>query len=244
MTILLTPFVSCSAKLPIYAVFAAAFFPQHGALVMLALYIGGIGMGILAALIYSHTAFQGHSVPFVMELPNYRFPSAKSVGLLLWEKARDFIQKAFTVIFVATIVIWFLQTFDVRLNVVSDSADSLLAMVGRLIAPILAPLGFGDWRAAAALIAGFTAKEAVVSTLSVLTGTTMASLSGSLGGLFTTQAALSFLTFTLLYTPCAAAVGTVRQELGRRRDAAAFVTIQCVIAWFAALVVYQISRLL
>ncbi len=244
MTILLTPFVSCSAKLPIYAVFAAAFFPQHGALVMLALYVCGIGMGILAALIYSHTAFQGHSVPFVMELPNYRFPSAKSVGLLLWEKARDFIQKAFTVIFVATIVIWFLQTFDVRLNVVSDSADSLLAMVGRLIAPILAPLGFGDWRAAAALIAGFTAKEAVVSTLSVLTGTTMASLSGSLGGLFTTQAALSFLTFTLLYTPCAAAVGTVRQELGRRRDAAAFVTIQCVIAWFAALVVYQISRLL
>lgn len=243
MTILLTPFVSCSAKLPIYAVFTAAFFPRHGALVMLALYVGGIVMGILAALIYSHTVFRGHSVPFVMELPNYRFPSAKSVGLLLWEKARDFIQKAFTIIFVATIVIWFLQTFDIRLNVVSDSADSLLAMVGRLIAPIFAPLGFGDWRAASSLIAGFTAKEAVVSTLSVLTGTTVASLAGSLDGLFSMRAAVSFLTFTLLYTPCAAAVGTVRQELGRRRDAFAFVAIQCAVAWAAAFVVFQISRL-
>lgn len=243
MTILLTPFVSCSAKLPIYAVFAAAFFPGHGALVMLGLYVWGIAMGILAATVYSRTAFKGHSVPFVMELPNYRFPSAKSVGLLLWEKARDFIQRAFTVIFVATIVIWFLQTFDIRLNVVRDSSDSLLAAVGRLIAPVLAPLGFGDWRAASALIAGFTAKEAVVSTLSVLTGTTAASLAGSLGGLFSARTALSFLVFTLLYTPCAAAVGTVRQELGRRRDAAAFVVIQCAVAWAAAFVVYQVLRL-
>lgn len=243
MTIMLTPFVSCSAKLPIYAVFAAAFFPGHAALVMLALYAWGIVMGILAAVAYSRTVFKGHSVPFVMELPNYRFPSAKSVGLLLWEKARDFIQRAFTVIFVAAIVIWFLQTFDIRLNVVHDSSDSLLAAVGRVIAPVLAPLGFGDWRAASALIAGFTAKEAVVSTLSVLTGTTMASLAGSLGGLFSTRAALSFLVFTLLYTPCAAAVGTVRQELGKRRDAVAFVVIQCAVAWIVAFVVYQVFRL-
>lgn len=242
MTILLTPFVSCSAKLPIYAVFAAAFFPGHSALVMLVLYAAGIALGILAALFYSHTAFQGHSVPFVMELPNYRFPSAKSVGLLLWEKARDFIQKAFTVIFIATILIWFLQTFDIRLNVVDNSADSLLAFIGRLIVPILAPLGFGDWRAASALIAGFSAKEAVVSTLGVLTGTTMASLSGSLGGLFSTRAAMSFLVFTLLYTPCAAAVGTVRQELNRR-DAFAFVVIQCAVAWLAAFVFYQAACL-
>jgi len=240
MTILLTPFMSCSAKIPIYAVFTAAFFPDRGALVMIALYAGGIVMGILAALLYSRTAFRGHSVPFVMELPNYRFPSAKSVGLLLWEKAKDFIQKAFTIIFAATIVIWFLQTFDARLNVVTDGSASLLAAIGRLIAPLLTPLGFGDWRAAASLIAGFTAKEAVVSTLSVLTGTTVSTLSGSLGALFSPRAAVSFLVFTLLYTPCAAAVGTVRQELGRRRDAVMFVVLQCLIAWIAAFAVYHL----
>ncbi len=243
MTILLTPFMSCSAKIPIYAVFASAFFPDYGALVMIGLYAGGIVMGILAALVYNKTAFRGNSVPFVMELPNYRFPSAKSVGLLLWEKARDFIQRAFTVIFIATIAIWSLQTFDAHLNVVQEGADSLLAIVGRFLAPLLAPLGFGDWRAAAALIAGFTAKEAVVSTLSVLTGTTVTTLAGSLGGLFTTRTALSFLVFTLLYTPCAAAVGTVRQELGRRRDALAFVLIQCLIAWVASFVVYRFVSL-
>lgn len=244
MTILLTPFMSCSAKIPIYAVFVSAFFPRYRALVMIGLYAGGIVIGILAALLYNKTAFRGNSIPFVMELPNYRFPSAKSVGLLLWEKARDFIQKAFTIIFAATIVIWFLQTFDTHFNVVSDGSLSLLAMVGRFLAPILAPLGFGSWQAAAALIAGFTAKEAVVSTLSVLTGTTVATLAGSLGGLFTTKAALSFLVFTLLYTPCVAAVGTVRQELGRHRDALFFVAIQCLIAWIVSFVFYRLILLL
>ena len=178
-----------------------------------------------------------------MELPNYRFPSAKSVGLLLWEKARDFIQRAFTIIFAATIVIWFLQTFDSHLNVVSDGSLSLLAAVGRFLSPVLAPLGFGDWRVASALIAGFTAKEAVVSTLSVLTGTAVSALSGSLSALFTTRSALSFLVFTLLYTPCVAAVGTVRQEMGRRRDALYFVVIQCLIAWAAAFLFYRLLLL-
>ncbi len=243
MTILLTPFMSCSAKIPIYAVFVAAFFQRYRALVMIALYAGGIVVGILAALVYSKTAFRGHSVPFVMELPNYRFPSAKSVGLLLWEKARDFVQRAFTIIFVATILIWFLQTFDSRLNVVAQSGESLLASLGRLLAPILAPLGFGDWRVASALVAGFTAKEAVVSTLSILTGTTTATLAGSLSALFTPIAAVSFLTFTLLYTPCVAAVGTVRREMGRRRDALFFVVIQCVIAWIMAFLVYRLLLL-
>ena len=243
MTILLTPFMSCSAKIPIYAVFVAAFFQRYRALVMIALYAGGIVVGILAALVYSRTAFRGHSVPFVMELPNYRFPSAKSVGLLLWEKARDFVQRAFTIIFVATILIWFLQTFDSRLNVVAQSGESLLASLGRLLAPILAPLGFGDWRVASALVAGFTAKEAVVSTLSILTGTTTATLAGSLSALFTPITAVSFLTFTLLYTPCVAAVGTVRREMGRRRDALFFVVIQCVIAWIMAFLVYRLLLL-
>ena len=243
MTILLTPFMSCSAKIPIYAVFVAAFFQRYRALVMIALYAGGIVVGILAALVYSKTAFRGHSVPFVMELPNYRFPSAKSVGLLLWEKARDFVQRAFTIIFVATILIWFLQTFDSRLNVVAQSGESLLASLGRLLAPILAPLGFGDWRVASALVAGFTAKEAVVSTLSILTGTTTATLAGSLSALFTPITAVSFLTFTLLYTPCVAAVGTVRREMGRRRDALFFVVIQCVIAWIMAFLVYRLLLL-
>ena len=243
MTILLTPFMSCSAKIPIYAVFVTAFFPEYRALVMIGLYAGGIVLGILAALIYNKTAFRGNSIPFVMELPNYRFPSAKSVGLLLWEKARDFIQRAFTIIFAATIVIWFLQTFDSHLNVVSDGSLSLLAAVGRFLSPVLAPLGFGDWRVASALIAGFTAKEAVVSTLSVLTGTAVSALSGSLSALFTTRSALSFLVFTLLYTPCVAAVGTVRQEMGRRRDALYFVVIQCLIAWAAAFLFYRLLLL-
>ena len=243
MTILLTPFMSCSAKIPIYAVFVAAFFQKYQALVMIGLYVGGILVGILAALIYNKTAFRGHSVPFVMELPNYRFPSAKSVGLLLWEKARDFIQRAFTIIFVATILIWFLEAFDTRLNLVANDGESLLAALGRFIAPVLAPLGFGDWRVASALVAGFTAKEAVVSTLSILTGTTVATLSGSLGALFTTKTAVSFLVFTLLYTPCVAAVGTVRKEMGRRRDALFFVVIQCLIAWVMSFLVYRLMLL-
>lgn len=180
MTIMLIPYVSCSAKIPIYAVFSAAFFPEHAALAMICLYLGGMLVGILVALLLNHTAFRGKPMPFVMELPNYRLPSAKSVCLLMWDKAKDFIERAFTVIFLATLIIWFLQNFDTRLNVVTDSADSLLAMIGQLIAPLFAPLGFNDWRASTALITGFTAKEAVVSTFSVLTGTTVASLSLSL----------------------------------------------------------------
>ncbi|MBR4283847.1 MAG: ferrous iron transport protein B, partial [Anaerotignum sp.] len=206
MTILLTPFMSCSAKIPIYGVFSAAFFPEHAALVMIGLYVAGIVAGIIIALIFDKTVFRGKPVPFVMELPNYRFPSMKSVVLLMWDKAKDFLQRAFTVIFVATIIIWFLQSFDTRLNVVADSADSLLAMLGHWLAPIFAPLGFNDWRIPTALITGFSAKEAVVSTLGVLMGTSMEGLEVALGTLFTPISAISFLIFTLLYTPCMAAV--------------------------------------
>ena len=244
MTILLTPFMSCSAKIPIYSVFAAAFFPGKGALVMICLYLTGIILAILSALLLKGTAFRGQPVPFVMELPNYRFPSAKSVGLLLWEKARDFLQRAFTIIFLATIIIWFLQTFDTRLNVVADSADSLLAIIGRFIAPIFAPLGFGDWRVATALISGFTAKEAVVSTLSVLLNTSVSALSGALSGMFTTLSAVSFLVFTLLYTPCAAAVATIKRELRSGWATVGVVIMQCTVAWIAALLVFQIGGLL
>lgn len=244
MTILLTPYMSCSAKIPIYAVFSAAFFPKYSALVMLGLYVLGILLGVVMALLFKGTLFRGKPVPFVMELPNYRMPSAKSVGLLLWEKARDFIQRAFTVIFTATIIIWFLQTFDARLNVVTDSADSLLAMVGRWIAPVFKPLGFGDWRAATALISGFTAKEAVVSTLGVLMGVGTDQLGAALGSLFTPLAAGSFLVFTLLYTPCVAAVTTIRRELGSRTQTGAVVLLQCVVAWVAAGIFYQIGLLL
>ena len=244
MTILLTPYMSCSAKIPIYAVFSAAFFPRHAALVMIALYAAGILLGILVALVLKRTAFRGQPVPFVMELPNYRLPSAKSVALLLWEKARDFLERAFTIIFVAAILIWFLQTFDIRLNVVSDSSASLLALIGRWIAPIFAPLGFGDWRVATALISGFTAKEAVVSTLSVLLNTSMANLGSALSGLFTSLSAVSFLTFTLLYTPCVAAVATIRRELGSRAATAGVVVMQCGVAWLAAWGVFHLGGLL
>ncbi len=244
MTILLTPYMSCSAKIPIYAVFSAAFFPKHAALVMIGLYVTGILLGILLALVLKNTAFRGQPVPFVMELPNYRMPSAKSVGLLLWEKARDFLERAFTVIFLATIIIWFLQTFDAKLNVVTDSADSLLAMVGQFIAGIFRPLGFNDWRVATALISGFTAKEAVVSTLAVLLGTNTAALGSVLGTLFTPLSALSFLVFTLLYTPCIAAVATIRRELGSAWKMLGVVILQCGVAWLAAMLVYQIGGLL
>ena len=210
MTILLTPYMSCSAKIPIYGFFTAAFFTDHKALVMISLYVLGIVVGILAALVMKNTAFRGKPVPFVMELPNYRLPSLKSVGLLLWEKAKDFLQRAFTVIFLATVVIWFLQSFDTRLNVVTDSADSLLALIGQWLAVLFKPLGFGDWRCATALISGFIAKESVVSTLEVLLG------SAAITSLFTTRSAVSFLVFTLLYTPCIAAVATIRRELGSR----------------------------
>ena len=244
MTILLTPYMSCSAKIPIYAVFSAAFFPDHAALVMIGLYVTGILLGILLALVLKDTAFRGQPVPFVMELPNYRMPSAKSVGLLLWEKARDFLERAFTVIFLATIIIWFLQTFDAKLNVVTDSADSLLAIVGRFISAVFKPLGFNDWRVATALISGFTAKEAVVSTLAVLLGTSTANLGAALGALFTPLSALSFLVFTLLYTPCIAAVTTIRRELGSFWKMLGVVALQCSVAWLVGMLVYQIGGLL
>ena len=239
MTILLTPFMSCSAKIPIYGVFSAAFFPDHAALVMIGLYVTGIIAGIIIALIFDKTVFRGKPVPFVMELPNYRFPSMKSVLLLMWDKAKDFLQRAFTVIFVATIIIWFLQSFDTRLNVVADSADSLLAMLGHWLAPIFAPLGFNDWRIPTALITGFSAKEAVVSTLGVLLGTSMEGLEVALGTLFTPISAISFLVFTLLYTPCMAAVAAVKRELESGFLAALVALIQCVVAWIAAFIVYH-----
>lgn len=243
MTILLTPFMSCSAKLPIYAMFTAAFFPKHRALVMITIYLVGIVMGILSGLVLKGTVFHGKPVPFVMELPNYRFPSAKSVVLLMWDKAKDFLTRAFTVIFVATIIIWFLQTFDTRLNVVSDSANSMLANIGMWIAPVFAPLGFSDWRASTALITGFTAKEAVVSTLAVLTGTSDSNLPTALSSLFTPAAAWSFLVFTLLYTPCVAAVNAVRREMNSVKSAAGVVLFQTGIAWIAAFAVYRIAAL-
>ena len=237
MTILLTPFMSCSAKIPIYGFFSAAFFPEHAALVMIALYLFGILMGILAALVLEKTAFRGRPVPFVMELPNYRLPSVKSVALLLWEKAKDFLERAFTVIFLATIVIWFLQSFDTRLNVVTDSAGSLLAIIGQRIAPVFAPLGFADWRCAAALISGFIAKESVVSTLEILLGTS------ALGALFTTKSAVSFLVFTLLYTPCVAAIAAIRREVGSGFRAGVIALCQCCVAYLAAFAVFSLLRL-
>ena len=238
MTILLTPYMSCSAKIPIYGFFTAAFFTDHKALVMISLYVLGIVVGILAALVMKGTAFRGKPVPFVMELPNYRMPSAKSVGLLLWEKAKDFLQRAFTVIFLATVVIWFLQSFDTRLNVVTDSADSLLALIGQWLAVLFRPLGFGDWRCATALISGFIAKESVVSTLQVLLG------NAAITSLFTTRSAISFLVFTLLYTPCIAAVATLRRELGSRIKTVGVVLLQCVVAWLAAYIAYAAGGLL
>lgn len=232
MTILLTPFMSCSAKLPIYSFFAAAFFPGHGALVMIALYFGGIVIGILMALLLRSTLFHGEAVPFVMELPNYRLPGAKNVSQLLWEKAKDFLQRAFTVIFLATIVIWFLQTFDLHLNLVTDSQNSILAAVAGLIAPVFTPLGFGDWRISTALITGFMAKESVVATLSILFGST-----ASLQAVLTPLSAATLLAFCLLYTPCVAAVASIKRELGGKW-AAMVVAGQCVIAWLAAYLVH------
>lgn len=238
LTILLTPFMSCSAKIPIYAVFSAAFFPRYAALVMGLLYFGGMVVGVLVSLLFNKTVFRGKPVPFVMELPNYRMPSFKSVMMLLWDKARDFLQRAFTIIFVATLVIWFLQSFDLRLNFVADSADSLLASVGRLLTPLFRPLGFGDWRITTALVTGFTAKEAVVSTLGILTGTGMEQLSAGLSALFTTASAVSFLAFTLLYTPCVAAIAAIGRELGGRWRGAVVAVFQCVVAWLIAALVY------
>ena len=276
LTILLTPFMSCSAKLPIYALFTAAFFPKHQAFVMIGLYVAGVLFGILSGFIMKKTMFAGSPVPFVMELPNYRFPSVKTVLMLLWDKARDFIQRAFTIIFVATIVIWFLQTFDIRLNPVTGGSaiaggsaaaaganvaaaggniagsvsfeggagGSMLAGIGRFISVVFAPLGFSDWRVSTALIAGFTAKEAVISTLAVLTGASVAELGGTLQSMFSTAAALSMLVFTLLYTPCMAAVAAVRREYGSIRGALFVIFFQTGVAWLAAFAVYQIIRLI
>ena len=235
MTILLTPFMSCTAKLPIYAFFTAAFFPKHGALVMIGLYVFGIVMGILMALIFKKTAFKGEAVPFVMELPNYRMPGGKNVLHLLWDKAKDFLQRAFTVIFLATILIWFLQNFDTGLNMVADSQDSMLALAAGVLAPVFIPVGFGDWRIVTALISGFMAKESVVSSLTVLFGST-AALQGSLS----TVGAGALLVFCLLYTPCVAAIASVKRELGGKW-AIAMVVGQCVLAWLAAFGVYQIG---
>ena len=239
MTILLTPFMSCSAKLPIYALFTAAFFPKHAAIVMIGMYFIGIIVAILYALILKNTKFKGKPVPFVMELPNYRFPSAKSVFQLIWDKAKDFISRAFGIIFIASIIIWFLQTFDTRFNVVTDSSTSMLALIGGIISPIFAPLGFGNWKISTALITGFMAKESVVSTLTVLLGGTTASLST----IFTHLSAIVFLTFTLLYTPCVAAITSVKRELGGKW-AVGVVVFQCAIAWVVAFIVNCIGMLI
>ena len=244
MTIMLTPYMSCSAKIPVYTVFAAAFFPGYELPVMLVLYFGGMLIGVLVALIMKHTMFRGNPVPFVMELPNYRLPSLRSVVLLMWEKAKDFLERAFTVIFLVTVIIWFLQNFDMRLNVVSDSADSILAGIGRVIAPIFAPLGFGDWRMVTALVSGFSAKEAVVGTFGVVLGVGTNQLPVALHQLFTTLSAASFLAFTLLYTPCVAAVATIRRELDSTWKTVGVVLMQCVVAWIVALLVYQVGLLL
>ena len=243
MTILLTPFMSCSAKLPIYAVFSTAFFPDYAALVMIALYVFGMLTAILCGLIFKHTLFKGQPVPFVMELPNYRLPSSKSVLRLIYDKAKDFVVRAFTVIFLATLVIWFLQTFDTRFNVVDSSSQSMLADIGRLIAPIFMPLGFSDWRVSTALITGFTAKEAVVSTLAVLTGTSIATLPQALSGLFTPLAAASFLVFTLLYTPCVAAIGAVKREMGSGWHALAVAAFQTTVAWIMTFLLFQLGSI-
>lgn len=239
MTIMLTPFMSCSAKLPVYAFMTAAFFPEHGAIVMTSMYFIGIIVAILFAVLLDKTKFKGEPVPFVMELPNYRFPGLKSVGLLIWDKAKDFITRAFTVIFVATIIIWFLQSFDLHFNLVTDSRDSMMALVGGIIAPIFAPLGFGDWRISTALITGFTAKESVVSTMTVLMGGS----ADLLHTFFTPLTALVFLVFTLLYTPCVAAISAVKRELGGKW-AVVIVILQCVIAWIVAFAVHAVGMMI
>lgn len=244
MTIVLTPFMSCSAKLPIYGMITLAFFPRHGGLVMMALYVTGILVAVLSGLLFKSTIFKGDSVPFVMELPAYRMPSPRSVLLHMWEKAKDFLHKAFTIIFVASLIIWFLQSFDWRFNLVPDNASSILASLGSWIAPLFAPLGFNDWRASTALITGLTAKESVVSTLSVLTGASSdAQLSSVLSGIFTPLSSISFLTFTILYMPCVAAFAAAKRELGSWWQAVLAAAYQTGSAYLAALLVYQLGRI-
>lgn len=243
MTILLTPYMSCSAKLPIYGMFTMAFFPENRALVMIGLYVLGMAVGILMGLLLKGTLFHGNPVPFVMELPNYRLPSPKSVCMLLWDKAKDFLTRAFTVIFVATIVIWFLQSFDTRLNPVSSGEASMLAGIGRWIAPVFAPLGFGDWRASTALLTGFSAKEAVVSTFAVLTGANTANMPSALASVFSPLTAFSFLVFTLLYTPCVAAISAVRREMNSGKAAVGVVFLQTGVAWIVSFAIYHLGML-
>ena len=233
MTILLTPFMSCTAKLPIYAFFVSVFFPKQGGLIMAGLYLLGILVGILAACLYKNTLFKGEPVPFVMELPNYRLPGAKNVGQLLWEKAKDFLQRAFSVILLATIVVWFLQSFDLHLNMVKDSADSILAMVAGFLVPIFKPVGLGDWKICTALISGFMAKESVVSTLEVL-------FADGIAGVLSPLSAASLLVFSLLYTPCVAAIASIRRELGGKW-ALGVVFWQCAVAWICALIMHLIG---
>ena len=245
MTIMLTPFMSCSAKLPVYAIFTAAFFAQYQALVMIGIYLLGMAVAVLAGLILKKTMFEGSPVPFVMELPSYRLPAAKSVLLKMWERAMDFIKRAFTVIFIATIVIWALQSFDFGLNLVSDTGNSMLAVVGKFVAPIFAPLGFGDWRAATALVTGLTAKEAVVSTFAVLLGASdPSSVVPLLSQIFTPLSAFSFLAFTLLYMPCIAAMAAVKREMGGWRNAVLVMGFQTATAWIVAFAIYQIGNLI
>ena len=244
MTIILTPYMSCSAKIPIYSIFAAAFFPGYEVLALIALYFGGMLVGVLAALVMKSTTFRGKPVPFVMELPNYRLPAPRSVIMLMWEKAKDFLQRAFGVIFVITIVIWFLQNFDLRMNVVADSADSILASLGKFVAPIFAPLGFGDWRMVTALVSGFTAKEAVVGTFGVILGVSNEELLTALHQLFDVRSACSFLAFTLLYTPCVAAVATIKREMNSGWKTLGIVIVQCIVAWIVAWLVYLAGGLL
>lgn len=243
MTILLTPFMSCTAKVPIYAVFSLAFFPNHAAEVMILLYTTGILVGIIVAYIMKSTLYTGAPIPFVMEMPNYRLPSPKSVLLLMWEKAKDFITRAFTIIFLGSIIIWFLQNFDLHLNQVADSADSILALIGQSISFIFKPLGFGDWRAATALISGFTAKESVVSSLAVLMQTTSENLPAALGTMFTPISAYAFLLFTLLYSPCIAAIAAAKREMGIKYTLI-MIIMQCSIAWIVAFIFYQSATLI
>ena len=244
MTILLTPFMSCSAKIPIYTLFAAAFFPGRELIVMICLYFGGMVVGVLVALLLKGSIFRGEPIPFVMELPNYRLPAPKSVLLLMWEKAKDFLTRAFTVIFLATVIIWFLQNFDLKLNVVADSTGSILASIGRMVAPVFAPLGFGDWRMVTALVSGFTAKEAVVSTFGVILGVSSEQLEVALHSLFTPASAASFLTFCLLYTPCMAAVAAMKRELNSGWKTVLVMISECIVAWLVAFLVYQVALVL
>jgi len=243
MTILLTPFMSCSAKLPIYAIFTAAFFPKNQAIVMMSLYLIGILLGVLSGFIMNKTIYKGAPIPFVMELPNYRFPSAKVILRLIWDKAKDFIQRVFTIILLATIVIWFLQSFDMRLHFVTNSADSILSLLGQNLGVVFSPLGFSNWQVSTALITGFMAKEAVISTLAVLSANGISELGDKLHSFFTPLSAFSFLVFTLLYTPCIAAIAVVKREWGSFKGTVFVILYQTGIAWLVAFGVYQIGRL-